>query len=103
MAAPAYDDSSCSSLTSPPYRSFAAEDERVLELRRPLAPPLLNLPDEYVFQSKHISLELGARTWPTNIPCYGYTAIVAGTIHLLSLDYVKQVNITVRFLGFLRG
>ncbi|QRV88614.1 hypothetical protein RhiJN_16632 [Ceratobasidium sp. AG-Ba] len=92
MAAPSYDDIA-SSLSAPLYRTSAAESERVIESHRPSAPNLSNLPEEYVFKSKHITVELGPRIWPTNTPCYGYNGVVAGKAYLIALDHVKQVNL----------
>ncbi|KAG8746103.1 hypothetical protein FRC10_006206 [Ceratobasidium sp. 414] len=95
MAAPSYTTSVHSALTSPPYSPSVTDGERIVELRSSLSTLPGNLPDEYVFQSQRIKLDLGARIWPTHTPCYGYTSAVEGTVFVTSLDHVKRVKVTV--------
>jgi hypothetical protein len=95
MAAPSYTDSGYSAPTSPPYSPSVTDGERILELRTSLSSLPVNLPDQYVFQSQRINLDLGARIWPTRTPCYGYTSAVEGTISVTTLDHVKRIKVVV--------
>ncbi|KAG8702679.1 hypothetical protein FRC08_003299 [Ceratobasidium sp. 394] len=95
MAAPSYTTSVHSALISPPYSPSVTDGERIIELRPSLSTLPGNLPDEHVFQSQRIKLDLGARIWPTRTPCYGYTGAVEGTVSVTSLDHVKRVKVTV--------
>ncbi|CAE6453757.1 unnamed protein product [Rhizoctonia solani] len=95
MAAPRYTDSGYSAPTSPPYSASVTDGERILELRPSLSTLPTNLPDQYMFQSQRIKLDLGARIWPTRTPCFGYTSAVEGTVSVTSLDHVKRLTVTV--------
>ncbi|KEP54848.1 hypothetical protein V565_012260 [Rhizoctonia solani 123E] len=95
MAAPSYSDSGYSAPTSPPYSASVTDGERILELRPSLSTLPINLPDQYVFQSQRIKLDLGPRIWPTRTPCFGYTSTVDGTVSVTTLDHVKRLTVTV--------
>ncbi|CAE6443007.1 unnamed protein product [Rhizoctonia solani] len=95
MAAPCYTDSGYSAPTSPPYSASVTDGERILELRPSLSTLPTNLPDQYMFQSQRIKLDLGARIWPTRTPCFGYTSAVEGRVSVTSLEHVKRLTVTV--------
>ncbi|KAG9108945.1 hypothetical protein FRC07_008392 [Ceratobasidium sp. 392] len=99
MAAPSYTTSGQSTIASPPYSPSVTDGERILELRASMSTLPANLPDQYVFQSQRIKLDLGARTWPTCTPCYGYTGTVQGTVSVTSLDHVKRVKVTLECIA----
>ncbi|KDN49646.1 hypothetical protein RSAG8_01711, partial [Rhizoctonia solani AG-8 WAC10335] len=95
MAAPCYTDSGHSGPTSPPYSASVTDGERILQLRPSLSMLPINLPDQYVFQSQRIKLDLGARIWPTRTPCFGRASKVDGTVSVTTLDHVKRLTVTV--------
>ncbi|KAF8754526.1 hypothetical protein RHS01_06084 [Rhizoctonia solani] len=92
MAAPGY---SSSENSAPAYSASASDGEHVLEFQSPLVARPVNLPDRYVFQSQRIKLDLGARVWPTDTPCFGYTGTVEGVVSVASLEHVKSVVVVV--------
>ncbi|QRW20674.1 hypothetical protein RhiXN_05663 [Rhizoctonia solani] len=92
MAAPGY---SSSENSAPAYSASASDGEHVLEFQSPLVARPVNLPDRYVFQSQRIKLDLGARVWPTDTPCFGYTGTVKGVVSVASLEHVKSVVVVV--------
>ncbi|CAE6468807.1 unnamed protein product, partial [Rhizoctonia solani] len=96
MAAPCYTDSAYSAPTSPPYSASVTDGERILELRSSISTLPNDLPDQYVFQSQRIKLDLGARIWPTRTPCFGCMGTIEGTVSVTTLDHVKRLTITVR-------
>ncbi|CEL56220.1 hypothetical protein RSOLAG1IB_07636 [Rhizoctonia solani AG-1 IB] len=93
MAAPCYTDSGYSAPTSPPYSASVTDGERILELRSSLSTLPNDLPDQYVFQSQRIKLDLGARIWPTRTPCFGYMSTIEGTLSVTTLDHVKRLTV----------
>ncbi|KAJ1306559.1 hypothetical protein OPQ81_007560 [Rhizoctonia solani] len=95
MAAPCYTDSGYSAPTSPPYSASVTDGERILELRPSLSTLPTNLPDQYVFRSQRIKLDLGTRIWPTCTPCFGSMGVIQGTVSVTSLDHVKRLTVTV--------
>jgi hypothetical protein len=95
MAAPCYTDSGYSASTSPPYSASVTDGERILELRSSLSTLPNDLPDQYVFQSQRIKLDLGARIWPTRTPCFGYMSTIEGTLSVTTLDHVKRLTVVV--------
>ncbi|KAG9109208.1 hypothetical protein FRC07_008358 [Ceratobasidium sp. 392] len=99
MAAPSYTTSGQSTLASPPYSPSVTDGERILELRASISTLPANLPDQYIFQSQRIKLDLGARIWPTCTPCYGYAGTVQGTVSVTSLDHVKRVKVTLECIA----
>ncbi|KAG8731385.1 hypothetical protein FRC11_004321, partial [Ceratobasidium sp. 423] len=95
MAAPCYTDSGYSALTSPPYSASVTDGERILELRPSLSTLPTELPDQYVFQSQRIKLDLGARIWPTRTPCFGCASTIEGIVSVATLAHVKRLTITI--------
>lgn len=97
MAAPSYNDSlrGHGSPTSPPYSASAMDGERTLDPRASLSSPPTDLPDVYMFQSQRIKLDLGARIWPIDMPCYGRTNVVQGAVHVTTLKHVERITVSV--------
>ncbi|KAG8694438.1 hypothetical protein FRC11_002198, partial [Ceratobasidium sp. 423] len=95
MAAPSYTDSGYSAPASPPYSASVTDGERILELRPPLSTLPPDLPDQYVFQSQRIKLDLGARIWPTRTPCFGRACKIEGMVSVTTLDHLKRLTVTV--------
>ncbi|KAB5593916.1 hypothetical protein CTheo_2642 [Ceratobasidium theobromae] len=94
MMAPSYIDSGHSTLTSPPYTPSLTDGEQTLELGSSSSSLPTDLPSQYIFQSKRLRLDLGARTWPTRTPCYGYASNIQGIVSVTTLEHVKQITLT---------
>ncbi|KAG8925722.1 hypothetical protein FRC02_009460 [Tulasnella sp. 418] len=96
---------SSSSLASPPsYTCGHAPDELVLlpargrtgepsSLRHLQASNSQNLPSEFVYTSKRVTLHLGRRVSPTRMPVFGKGATINGLLRITSLDTVESIKI----------
>lgn len=79
------------------YSASARDGECILELQSSSSTPPANLPDQYVFQSHRIKLDLGERIWPVTTPCFGYKGTVEGVVYVTTLAHVKAITVVVRF------
>jgi hypothetical protein len=82
----------------PTYARTAAADERVL-ISEPAAPherlTSPATPREYVYETKRLRLNLGPKTLPIQVPCYGWNAIVQGYVDVPDLPRSRAVRLTV--------
>jgi hypothetical protein len=81
--------------SAPAYSASTTAGERVLERQLPWSISLASLPDQFIFQSQRIRLDLGARLWPVSIPCFGYSGTVEGVVSVTTLEHVKSLTIVV--------
>jgi len=79
----------------PTYARTAAADERIL-ISEPVTPHAASAaPTEYVYESKRLRLNLGPKTWPVQVPCYGWNATVEGFVDVPGLARARAVKLTV--------
>ncbi|KAJ1305114.1 hypothetical protein OPQ81_000151 [Rhizoctonia solani] len=94
MAAPLYNDNCYHEHASPPYSASVTDGERILELQPSQFTPSTNLPEQHLFRSPMIKLDLGTRIWPFSAPCFGYKGVIEGKVFVTTLEHVKRLIIT---------
>lgn len=79
----------------PIYARTAAADERIL-ISEPVAPHAASAtPREYIYETKRLRLNLGLKTWPLQVPCYGWNATVDGYVDVPGLARARAIRLTV--------
>jgi len=79
----------------PVYARTAAADERIL-ISEPVSSHATSAaPREYVYETKRLRLNLGPKTRPIQVPCYGWNATVEGYVDVPGLARAQAVRLTV--------
>lgn len=79
----------------PIYARTAAADERVL-ISEPVARYAASAtPREYNYETKRLRLNLGPKTWPIQVPCYGWNATINGYVDVPGLARARAIKLTV--------
>lgn len=86
-----------SEISLPAYCEQHGSNEQTLAMV-PLAPTSSAGPADYEYSTKHMSLNLGRRTYGTNMPCYGRNSVLQARLTVKSFKYVKEVSYLVSAL-----
>ena len=82
--------------TPPPgYISRRPSVSTVVEAIPNIAPTENSTEDDYVYASKHVTLNLGPRIWATQLPSYGKNAIIRGRIDVRCLQKFERLELYV--------
>ena len=94
---PSYASSSASRRSSVlPSPSYSRTPDRTEFVLRADSDATCTAPDQYIYSSKSLTLDLGPKLWGTSIPVYGNNASVEGTLKLKGdLKHVASIELKV--------